>query len=201
MQAGGRCRSYLDPVLGRVIDNGNHLVLSGNHATMAYLDRIGSRARLAGPPEASFPFVDVADGRRWTIRPSPGPVPWWLFDASRRVPGHRTRRLSAARRAPHERPRPPYRSVDVLHRASVGPAVAAVLPCRTEHATEGGFGRACRAVVRESLAKGGRACARASPSPNCRPPSSIRRWNFSRRAAGATVWPSRARALSSATMR
>ena len=29
-QAGGRCRSYHDPQLDRVIDNGNHLVLSGN---------------------------------------------------------------------------------------------------------------------------------------------------------------------------
>ncbi|MGZ5960017.1 MAG: NAD(P)-binding protein, partial [Rhizomicrobium sp.] len=26
-QAGGRCRSYFDPVLEQVIDNGNHLVL------------------------------------------------------------------------------------------------------------------------------------------------------------------------------
>jgi uncharacterized protein with NAD-binding domain and iron-sulfur cluster len=26
-QAGGRCRSYFDPTLGQIIDNGNHLVL------------------------------------------------------------------------------------------------------------------------------------------------------------------------------
>ena len=50
--AGGRCRSYVDPQLGVTIDNGNHLVLSGNHAIMAYLDRIGARERLAGPDEA-----------------------------------------------------------------------------------------------------------------------------------------------------
>jgi phytoene dehydrogenase-like protein len=31
-QAGGRCRSYFDSQLGLTIDNGNHLVLSGNHA-------------------------------------------------------------------------------------------------------------------------------------------------------------------------
>ena len=30
--AGGRCRSYLDAELGCRIDNGNHLLLSGNHA-------------------------------------------------------------------------------------------------------------------------------------------------------------------------
>ena len=28
-QAGGRCRSYLDPLLGMTIDNGNHFILSG----------------------------------------------------------------------------------------------------------------------------------------------------------------------------
>ena len=28
--AGGRCRSYFDPALGITIDNGNHLLLSGN---------------------------------------------------------------------------------------------------------------------------------------------------------------------------
>ena len=33
-QAGGRCRSYHDPQLGMVIDNGNHLLLSGNHAAL-----------------------------------------------------------------------------------------------------------------------------------------------------------------------
>ncbi len=31
-QAGGRCRSFYDPALGLMIDNGNHLLLSGNHA-------------------------------------------------------------------------------------------------------------------------------------------------------------------------
>ena len=30
-QAGGRCRSYFDQTLGMMIDNGNHLLLSGNH--------------------------------------------------------------------------------------------------------------------------------------------------------------------------
>ena len=34
-QAGGRCRSYYDHVTGMVIDNGTHLLLSGNHAEIA----------------------------------------------------------------------------------------------------------------------------------------------------------------------
>ena len=36
--AGGRCRSYLDPTLGLVIDNGNHLLVSGNHEALDYLE-------------------------------------------------------------------------------------------------------------------------------------------------------------------
>lgn len=58
-QAGGRCRSYHDPQLGRVIDNGNHLVLAGNDAVMAYLRMIGSADRLSGPDHADFEFVDI----------------------------------------------------------------------------------------------------------------------------------------------
>ena len=58
-QAGGRCRSYFDSVMDGVIDNGNHLVLSGNRAVHAYLDRIGAHDVLAGPPHAEFAFVNL----------------------------------------------------------------------------------------------------------------------------------------------
>ena len=60
-QAGGRCRSYFDPVLNRVIDNGNHLVLSGNHATFAYLDRIGAREHLVGPDNGIVVLAEPHD--------------------------------------------------------------------------------------------------------------------------------------------
>jgi squalene-associated FAD-dependent desaturase len=86
-QAGGRCRSYFDPTLDAVIDNGNHLVLSGNRAVYDYLARIGAKWALAGPERAEFPFVDLRDGTRWTLRPSEGPLPFWIGDAARRVPG------------------------------------------------------------------------------------------------------------------
>jgi predicted NAD/FAD-binding protein len=49
-QAGGRCRSYHDGVLDMVIDNGNHLVLSGNRGVQRYLRTIGAADRLAGSP-------------------------------------------------------------------------------------------------------------------------------------------------------
>lgn len=87
--AGGRCRSFFDETLGCEIDNGNHLLLSGNRAALAYLDTVGARDSLLAPAEAIFPFVDLATGERWTVRPGPGRSPRWLFDESRRVPGSR----------------------------------------------------------------------------------------------------------------
>ena len=65
---GGRCRSYLDQTLGLTIDNGNHLLLSGNHAALDYLDRIGARGTLPGPGAAIFDFADLASGERWRLR-------------------------------------------------------------------------------------------------------------------------------------
>jgi squalene-associated FAD-dependent desaturase len=86
-QAGGRCRSYLDPELGCRIDNGNHLLLSGNEATLGYLAAIGASDGLTGPVEPRFSFLDLATGERWTLALSPGRWPGWIFDSGRRVPG------------------------------------------------------------------------------------------------------------------
>jgi squalene-associated FAD-dependent desaturase len=85
-QAGGRCRSYHDRRLDCVIDNGNHLLLSANHAALDYLREIGSRDELIGPPQAQFPFLDLAQGNAWTLRPAGGRLPWWIFRRARRVP-------------------------------------------------------------------------------------------------------------------
>lgn len=87
--AGGRCRSYHDPQLGMTIDNGNHLVLSGNEAALAFLDRIGGRSAVVEHARAEFPFVDLATGERWTVHLNRGRVPWWVLDPCRRVPGSR----------------------------------------------------------------------------------------------------------------
>lgn len=86
-QAGGRCRSFHDETLDRLIDNGNHLILGANPAVFSYLDIIGGRGGLAGQSRAEFPFVDVRSGARWTLRPNGGRVPWWIFSGARRVPG------------------------------------------------------------------------------------------------------------------
>lgn len=89
-QAGGRCRSYFDPTLGLTIDNGNHLLLSGNMSALGFMKTIGAPADvLTGPDEAAFPFADLKTGERWTLRPNAGRVPWWVLRSARRVPGTR----------------------------------------------------------------------------------------------------------------
>lgn len=90
-QAGGRCRSYFDESLGRLIDNGNHLVLSGNRAVYEFMEAIGSEDGLCGPDRSEFEFVDLRVGKRWTVRPGAGRLPWWIFSKDRRVPGSRPR--------------------------------------------------------------------------------------------------------------
>lgn len=85
--AGGRCRSFYDKTLDRVIDNGNHLIMSANRHALGFLNRIGSKDALTGPPTALYPFVDVKSGARWAIELSDGPIPFWVFDPKKRVPG------------------------------------------------------------------------------------------------------------------
>jgi squalene-associated FAD-dependent desaturase len=85
-QAGGRCRSYYDAKLGATIDSGNHMVLSGNAATLNYARAIGAADELVGPQQPEFPFVDLATRARWSVRLSPGRLPWWIFDPNARVP-------------------------------------------------------------------------------------------------------------------
>ncbi len=95
-QAGGRCRSFYEPALDRWIDNGNHLILGANPRALAYLEKLGARDRLRGCARPVFPFVDLASGARWTLRPGRGPLPLWLLDPARRVPETRARDYLAA---------------------------------------------------------------------------------------------------------
>jgi len=88
-QAGGRCRSYYEDALDLTIDNGNHLLLSGNYAVRAFLKRIGNENALQGASDARFPFTDLATGESWVLHPNAGPFPWWIFVPARRVPGTR----------------------------------------------------------------------------------------------------------------
>jgi squalene-associated FAD-dependent desaturase len=156
-QAGGRCRSFHDGQLDMVIDNGNHLVLSGNPAVARYLTAIGAQDRLAGPSGAAFPYVDLATQRRWTLRPNDGPIPWWVLAADRRVPDTRIT---------------DYLAIGTLMLRHRGRRIADVLPCRgvlwekflrpllvsvLNTPPEEGSADLAGAVMRETFAKGGRA--------------------------------------------
>lgn len=97
--AGGRARSFHDETLGCRIDNGNHLMMSGNHTIRNYLQTIGSEdslAKIGDAGEAEYPFLDLRTGGRWSVRPNEGRLPWWIFSKDRRVPGTRAREYMAA---------------------------------------------------------------------------------------------------------
>ncbi|MBA2587709.1 MAG: FAD-dependent oxidoreductase [Alphaproteobacteria bacterium] len=155
-QAGGRCRSYFDPAFDGVIDNGNHLVLSGNRAVHAYLARIAAKDALAGPPRAEFAFVDFADGHRWTLRPNEGSVPYWIARPDRRVPGSNARDYTQY--APLLWADKKKSIADIvkdrgpLWRRLMHPFLLAALNTEPEESSAALAG----AVLRETLAKGGR---------------------------------------------
>jgi squalene-associated FAD-dependent desaturase len=165
-QVGGRCRSYVDQALGMTIDNGNHLVLSGNHATHDYLSTLGSVGHLAGPKDAVFDFCDVRDGRRWTIRPNPGPIGWWVFSERRRVPD--TYGGDYLPLVKLLRPQGDKRLCDVipcegpLWERLIEPLMLAAL--NTDAAQ--GSAELAGAIVRETLAVGGRAFAPRIADPS-----------------------------------
>jgi hydroxysqualene dehydroxylase len=156
--AGGRCRSYFEPTLGLTIDNGNHLLLSGNHAALALLKTIGSANALIGPKEAEFAFADLASGARWLVRPNAGPLPWWIFASGRRVPGTGALDYLALARlllpAGDRSIGEVITCSGTLYDRLLHPVFVAALntdPAAASAALAG-------AVVRETLAKGGRAC-------------------------------------------
>jgi hydroxysqualene dehydroxylase len=156
--AGGRCRSYHDAALGMTIDNGNHLLLSGNRAALDYLQDIGAADRLVGPPTAQFDFVDLANRERWTLRFNDGRLPFWILDPGRRVPG--TRALDYVPLLRLLRP-PPGKAVGeviacegLVYRRLVEPLLLAALNIEPPH----GAARLAAAIIRETLGAGGRAC-------------------------------------------
>lgn len=137
-QAGGRCRSFLDETLGRSIDNGNHLLLSGNQAALAYLGEIGAADSLSGPTRAAFSFFEVESGRRWTVRPNAGRLPWWLFAPSRRVPDSTAadylRGLALARAGPQTTVAECFDTASPLYRRFWAPLALAILNADPEEA-------------------------------------------------------------------
>src|SRR5580704_9693675 len=157
-QAGGRCRSYFDAQTNLTIDNGNHLLLSGNRHALAYARSIGSEAGLVGPKLAQFPFVDLATRQRWLLDLGDSRWPLWVLDESRRVPDTRLT---------------DYLALAPLIWAGRGKLVGDAIPCSgtlyqrlvqplllaalNVDPPEGSAGLA-GAIVRETLLAGGQAC-------------------------------------------
>ncbi len=156
--AGGRCRSYYEPALETKIDNGNHLLLSGNHAALDYLRRIGAETKLTGPDRAEFDFADLKSGERWRLRPNDGRLPWWVLLPSRRVPGSRAVDYLSISRLLRARPGATIgETIDChgpLYERLWHPILLAALNTEPERASAG----IAAAVLRESLMLGGRAC-------------------------------------------
>ncbi len=157
-QAGGRCRSYFDQTTGMLIDNGTHLLLSGNHAVLSYADAIGSRAGLSGPKEAEFPFIDIATGQQWTLRFGDSRFPWWVFDKERRVPQTAVSDyLPLARLAWTSSDRPIGEVMNCsgpLYDRLLEPLLLAALNITPRE----GSTKLASALIRETLALGGQAC-------------------------------------------
>jgi len=141
-QAGGRCRSYYDGATDLVIDNGNHLMLSGNLHARAYALSIGSEAGLVGPERAQFNFVDLKNDKRWMLDLGKGRLPFWLFDKSRRVPDTAVGDYLA------------LACEGALYDKLVQPLLLAALNVDPPDGSAGLAG----AIVRETLLAGGKSC-------------------------------------------
>ncbi len=155
---GGRCRSYFDAATNLMIDNGNHLLLSGNRHALAYARSIGTEAGLVGPKRALFPFCDVSTGQRWQLDLGDGRLPLWVFDEARRVPDTGLRDYLAlmpliwagtdklvGKAIPCE---------GTLYQRLVQPLLLAALNVDPPEGSAGLAG----AIVRETLLAGGKAC-------------------------------------------
>ena len=155
---GGRCRSYLDAELGVRLDNGNHLLLSGNRSALTYLRLIDALGTFEAVGEAAFPFVDLASGERWTLRPNRGALPWWVLSRGRRVPGTRARDYLAALRLRAAAPDATITDCldpgTPLYRRLWQPVAVAAL----NTAAEDGSSRLFWQVLSETLGRGAGAC-------------------------------------------
>ena len=155
--AGGRCRSYFDKELGLRIDNGNHLLLSGNRAAMAYIREIGAEDRFAVPDRPAFLFLDVKTREEWTIRPNRGRIPWWVLFDGRRVPHTRLAdylHLRHVMAIQDETTVSDAMRHGWLYWRLIEPLAIAALNTRPQV----GLARLLGTVMRETLMRGGKAC-------------------------------------------
>lgn len=161
--AGGRCRSYFDRELGCRIDNGNHLVLSGNTIMRDYLMLAGAEDTLQPTPQAEFPFMNLRTGERWSLAMNHGVMPWWLLNPRRRVPGTRFSDYLSVLRVmnakEHETVAQLTSNYGALYERFWEPLTIAVLNTPPET----GSARLLGNVLAQSFALGGHACIPLMP--------------------------------------
>jgi len=75
---GGRARSFPDPDTGEVMDNGQHLFLSGYGHTMEFLERLGTKDRLVFQDRLRVGFI-APYGKMIRLDCPPLPAPWHLW--------------------------------------------------------------------------------------------------------------------------
>ena len=165
--AGGRCRSYFDRELDLTIDNGNHLLLSGNHAAFDFIEEIGATDRMGGPSQAIFPFVDLKTGERWSVHPTRGRIPWWVLSKKRRPPETRLSDYFGLRDLVKIKGKDDIVVANAVRRGRlywrlVEPLALAALNTHPQ----AGIARLLGAVMRETLMKGGRYCIPRFPKTN-----------------------------------
>jgi squalene-associated FAD-dependent desaturase len=75
---GGRARSFRDPTIGSVVDNGQHLLMGCYHATLRFLEEIGTLNRVALQPRLRMQFLEAPE--RLTALECPKvPAPWHVL--------------------------------------------------------------------------------------------------------------------------
>ncbi|MBM3571671.1 MAG: hypothetical protein FJX52_04805, partial [Alphaproteobacteria bacterium] len=150
--------SYDDQLLECRIDNGNHLLLSGNDAVLSYLAAIGAADSLTGPARARFSFVDLADQARWTVALSPGRLPLWVFEGRARVPATTAfdylRALALAWSGPDATVADILSGHGAVYRRLWQPFAVAALNTEAERASA----RLLWRVMGETFGRGGAAC-------------------------------------------
>lgn len=146
--AGGRCRSYYDARLDRRIDNGHHLLLTGNKEAANYIRAIGAEDRFCISEQAVFPFLDLLNGERWDVR-----LGW-----NGRVPGGGIRSLLSVLSLFWTGPGTTVR--DVFHQTRLDtrnfwdPLSISVLNTPSEEASAA----LLRPVLKQTILKGEKAC-------------------------------------------
>jgi squalene-associated FAD-dependent desaturase len=157
-QGGGRCRSYYDDALECRIDNGNHLMLSGNYTILSYLKTIGADGTMTFSSQAEFPFLDLSTGQRWSVKPNKGIIQWSLLFAKNRVPGSSIgeyfRGLSLAWAGPDKTVSQCLKGKGPLFEKFWNPMAVSVLNTETDTASA----QLLWPVLRETFGRGGASC-------------------------------------------